>query len=128
MPNKPSRAAGSGAHRKLDAWKLGMDLVEEIYRLSRDFPTDERFGLTAQIRRAAVSIPSNVAEGDQRWTSADKRHFAIVARGSVAEVETQLEIAVRLDMIASASTGRAFELLDHLGRVLTNLRRFHERG
>jgi four helix bundle protein len=104
-----------------------MDLVEEIYRVSALFPADERFGLTAQIRRAAVSIPSNIAEGSQRTSSSDKRHFAVMARGSVAEVETQLEIAERLGMVASEACDRAFSLLDTLGRQLTNLRRAHER-
>jgi four helix bundle protein len=128
MPTKKKSSYGSGMHRKLIAWQLGMDLVEEIYRLSNQFPADERFGLTAQIRRAAVSIPSNVAEGDQRATKPDKRNFALIARGSVAEVETQLEIAVRLEMVADEETERAFELLDHVGRVLTNLRRAYERS
>jgi four helix bundle protein len=105
-----------------------MDLVTEIYRVSGAFPKDERCGLSAQIRRAAVSIPSNVAEGNQRTSSADKRHFAVVARGSVAEVETQLEIAVRLEMVPAEATEQAFELLDHLGRLLTNLRRAHEQA
>src|SRR4051812_44910709 len=118
---------GSGTHRKLTAWQLGMDLVQEIYRLSTGFPSDERFGLTAQIRRAAVSIPSNVAEGNERATAADKRHFTVIARGSVAEVETQLELAVRLEMIEGERTQHAFELLDHVGRVLTNLARSYER-
>lgn len=115
-------------HRKLTAWQLGMDLVEEIYRLSRRFPSDERFGLTAQIRRAAMSIPSNLAEGHQRLGHAEKRHFVTVARGSAAEVETQLEIAVRLEMIAADAAEDAFELLDHIGRTLTNLRRAYERS
>jgi four helix bundle protein len=128
MLTKKKSSYGSGMHRKLIARQLGMDLVEEIYRLSQRFPRDERFGLTAQIRRAAVSIPSNVAEGDQRATKADKRHFALIARGSVAEVETQLEIAARLEMIPDDDTERAFELLDHVGRVLTNLRRAYERS
>ena len=127
MTNKPRRTHGSGEHRKLVAWQLGMDLTEEIYSLSRRFPREEMFGLTAQIRRASVSIPSNIAEGDQRSSVLDKRHFVVVARGSVAEVETQLELAVRLEMISPDVVDRAFELLDHLGRVLTNLRRSYEK-
>jgi four helix bundle protein len=103
-----------------------MELVQAIYVVSASFPRDERFGLTAQIRRASVSIPSNIAEGNQRTSAADKRHFAVVARGSVAEVETQLEIAVRLEMISPEQAASAFNLLDRLGRLLTNLRRAHE--
>ena len=128
MTKQQAVSFGSGSHRRLVAWQLGKDLVEHIYRLSSAFPADERFGLTAQIRRAAVSIPSNIAEGNQRVSSADKRHFATVARGSVAEVETQLEIAIRLKMTSAESTEEAFELLDHPGRALTNLRRAHERS
>ena len=76
-----------------------MDLVEMIYHVTKDFPTDERYGLTSQLRRAAVSIPSNIAEGQARHSTAEFKNFLSIARGSLAEVETQLLIARRLNYI-----------------------------
>jgi four helix bundle protein len=98
-----------------------MDLVQEIYAISAAFPKDERFGLTAQIRRAAVSVPSNIAEGNERPGHADQKRFLAIARGSIAEVETQLEIAVRLGFVAATRAAAAFELLDHTARLITRL-------
>ncbi len=86
-------------HKELDVWKKSMDLVEEIYRVSKDFPSHELYGLTNQIRRAAVSIPSNIAEGSGRKGDKELLQFLSVALGSLAEVETQLLIAVRLGYI-----------------------------
>ena len=101
-----------------------MDLVETIYRVTNSFPREERFGLTSQLRRAAVSAPSNLAEGNERTSKSDKRHFVVVARGSVAEMETQLEISLRLGFVEEGpSIDEAFDQLDHLGRMLTKLRR-----
>ena len=76
-----------------------MDTVVDTYRMSQAFPPEERFGLTSQVRRAAVAIPRNIAEGHDRLGPGEYRRFVSVARGSVAEVETQLEIGVRLDFI-----------------------------
>ena len=86
-------------HKDLDVWKKAMDLVEEIYRISKDFPSNEQYGLTTQIRRAAVSIPSNIAEGSGRKGDKELLQFLSVALGSLAEVETQILIAVRLEYI-----------------------------
>ncbi|MEP6260324.1 MAG: four helix bundle protein [Gillisia sp.] len=83
-------------HKELDVWKKAMDLVEEIYRISKEFPDHEKYGLTNQIRRAAVSIPSNIAEGSGRKSDKELLQFLSVALGSLAEAETQLLIAVRL--------------------------------
>ena len=99
-----------------------MDLVERIYQVSAGFPKVEQFGLTSQIRRAAVSIPSNIAEGNDRSSRVDQQRFLTMARGSVAEVETQLEISVRLGFVSSEVAGPAFELLDHVSRLVTRLR------
>jgi four helix bundle protein len=79
--------------RKLEVWKIGRDFAVACYRLTGGFPEDERFGLVAQIRRAAVSIPSNIAEGVGRDTDAELLRFVRIALGSLNEVETQLEIA-----------------------------------
>ena len=83
-------------YKKLVVWQKAMELVEVLYRLTKKFPADERYGITSQIRRAAISIPSNIAEGCYRRSRAEFRHFLIIAYGSGAELETQLEISRRL--------------------------------
>ncbi|MDT0645923.1 four helix bundle protein [Zunongwangia sp. F260] len=91
------------SHKDLTVYKTSIDLVVYIYQFSRDFPDAEKFGLTSQIRRAAVSIPSNIAEGAARGSKKDFSRFLYIALGSLAEVETQLEIAERLDFIMKNS-------------------------
>ena len=83
--------------RELVVWQRAMELTVAIYRLTRDFPREEQFGLTSQIRRSAVSIPSNIAEGQGRVSTGEFRQFLGMARGSNCEVETQLEIARSLE-------------------------------
>jgi four helix bundle protein len=91
-------------HKDLEAWRIAMDMVSQVYLLSGSFPENERYGLTSQMRRAAVSVPSNIAEGQARGlTRAGLNHFAI-ALGSLAELETQVEIAVRLGFVTSEAT------------------------
>lgn len=107
----------------MDAWNRAMDLVIHIYELTKRFPRDELFGLTAQMRRAAISIPSNIAEGNQRRTIADRRRFIATAQGSLSEMETQIEISSRLGYVTDQQFLHAIELTDHLGRMLTNLYR-----
>src|SRR5438552_14165256 len=85
------------SYKDLEAWQLGMDFAEAVYTLTRTFPREELFGLTSQLRRAAVAIPSNVAEGHRHGTNA-YRHYIIMALGSQAECETQLELASRLKL------------------------------
>ncbi len=84
------------SYSDLEVWQRGVDLVELIYKLTQSFPSEEKFGLTAQIRRAAVSIPSNIAEGWGRDSTKEYVHFVRIARSSLFEVETQLIIAHRL--------------------------------
>jgi len=91
------------SHKDLDVWKRSMDLVTEVYKLTQKWPVEEKYGLTAQLRRAAVSIPSNIAEGSARGSTADFSRFLNIAQGSLAEVETQLEIACRVDLVDRAS-------------------------
>ena len=86
-------------HKQLDVWKTAMDLVEEIYKISSKFPNEERYGLTSQMRRAAVSIPSNIAEGAGRKGDKELLQFVSIAIGSLSELETQYLIAVRLDYL-----------------------------
>ncbi len=86
-------------HKDLDVWKKSMILVTDIYKISNDFPSSELYGLTSQIRRAAVSIPSNIAEGAARKGDKELIQFISIALGSLAEIETQYFIAVRLNYI-----------------------------
>ncbi len=89
-------------HKNLDLWREAMDLVVDIYDLTKDFPRDEEFGLKSQLRRAAVSVPSNIAEGLTRNTKADKLHFLNIANGSLSEIDTQIEISFRLKYIPNS--------------------------
>ena len=104
------------AHQRLEVWHDAMLLVETIYRYSSKFPADERFGLTAQMRRAAVSIPSNMAEGAARASLPDYLRFLSFARGSLSEVDTQIQLANRLGFVAEDS-----ELSAQLERVAAKL-------
>src|SRR5215510_5282912 len=82
--------------RDLRVWQAGMDLVEQVYLLTQQFPKHEMYGLASQMQRAAISIPSNIAEGHTRTHSKEYLHHLSIARGSLAELQTQLEIALRL--------------------------------
>lgn len=106
-------------HEQLETWKVSMNLVKSVYDLTAGFPPEERFGLSQQMRRAAVSIPSNVAEGAARSHAKEYLHFLAIARGSLAELETQLQIAVMLGF--ADADNPAFQLADHTGRLLTGL-------
>jgi four helix bundle protein len=88
--------------RDLDVWRLGLDLAEAVYQCTSSFPKSEFFGLTAQMRRAAVSVPSNIAEGRARSSTKEFLQFLSIALGSLAELETQFELAVRLGYTDSA--------------------------
>ena len=96
-------------HTKLEAWKEAVELTFEIYELTKSFPKEEIYGLTSQIRRAVVSIPSNIAEGCARNSSAETIHFLYIATGSLAELETQLIISNRLGYMSDIS-----EIMKHI--------------
>ena len=100
-----------------------MEIVIEIYNLTRAFPPEERFGLSAQLRRAAVSIPSNIAEGHSRLGAAEFRRFVSIARGSVGEIETQIAVAVALSFIAADETAPLSSQLERLSKMLFGLYR-----
>ena len=100
---------------------MGIALVKDIYSLTESFPKEEQFGLTAQMRRAAVSIPSNIAEGFRRHHNNEFRQFLYVVLGSCAEVETQTIIAKGLGFIRQGTEEPLLEKLDHIGRMTTNL-------
>jgi four helix bundle protein len=106
--------------RDLQAWQLGIDLAAMVYAATAHFPTDERFGLTAQARRAAVSIPSNVAEGQSRPQGAFINHLSI-ALGSHAELETLVILAVRLDYLTPDQAEPLLEQLRRTGRCIQAL-------
>ena len=105
----------------LIVWKKAMTLVTEIYRITRELPKDELFGLTSQLRRAAVSIPSNIAEGQGRLSKGEFRVFLGNARGSLSELETQVLIARNLDFIGEIEADRLLEMANEVGRTLNGL-------
>ena len=90
-------------HKNLEAWKKAMDLVEEIYRITSKFPKEEMYGLTSQLRRASVSVPSNIAEGATGRTNTDFARFLTMSLGSLSEIDTQIEISFRLKYIDGVS-------------------------
>jgi four helix bundle protein len=107
--------------RNLDVWQESMTLVEDIYRVSKAFPADERFGLTAQLRRAAVSVPSNIAEGARRKRRRAFLHHLDIALGSQGEVDVQLEIADRLGYCSGTQVVALQERVARIGRMLNGL-------
>ena len=106
-------------HEQLDAWKFSMELAKAVYQMTATFPAEERYGLSQQMRRAAVSIPSNIAEGAGRNGAKEYLHFIGVARGSLAELETQMQLAVILGF--TTADHAAFDLADRAGKLLTGL-------
>ena len=100
-----------------------MELAQHVYALANALPADERFGLAQQLKRAAVSVPSNIAEGHARGATRDFCRFLSIARGSVAEVETQMELAVRIGLLEPVHVGPVVEKCDKLGRILRGLRK-----
>jgi four helix bundle protein len=105
-------------HEQLRVWKLAIDLVVEVYELTGHMPGDERFGLVAQMRRAAISVPSNIAEGAARGSRADFARFVRIARGSLAELDTHMIIAERLSL---TSCGLIRERVKVLATMLSGL-------
>ena len=108
-------------YKDLIAWQKGMDLVVSVYRLTASFPTDERFGLIAQTRRAAVSVPSNIAEGYGRSSKRDYMRFLGIARGSANELETQLLAASRLGFASQSDTAPVLSLVNETQRIISGL-------
>jgi four helix bundle protein len=110
-------------YKELIVWQRGIDLVVASYKCTQRFPTHERFSLTQQLRRAAVSIPSNIAEGQGRFHRAEFLHHIAFARGSLQELETLLVIAARLGYVTAESLEEIWKLCEEVGRLLAGLRR-----
>jgi len=108
-------------YRDLIVWQKAMDLVLAIYKISKNFPKEETYCLTSQIRRAAISIPSNIAEGQGRRTKPDFRNFLSIAYGSLREVETQITIAQRLGYTDTATIEQVMNITSEVGRLINAL-------
>ncbi len=113
-------------HKDLDVWKSGIGLVKNVYENTRKFPDDERYGLSSQMRRAAVSIPSNIAEGAGRGSKKEFVHFLYISLGSLSELETQVIVAGELDYINDIT--KLLEKVEILRRKLLNLIKFHKKA
>jgi four helix bundle protein len=117
MNNKPQ------SYRDLLVWQKGIELAKLLYPLTAKLPSEEKFGLVSQIRRAAVSVPSNIAEGQARHTTGEFIQFISHAEGSAAELDTQLYLAVELGFCAPNDASPSIALIDEIRRMLNSLRR-----
>lgn len=108
-------------YRELKIWQLGIELVKKIYKLTEGLPKHELYGLSSQMRRSAVSIPSNIAEGFRKYYNNDYRQFLYVSLGSCAELETQITIAKELNYASEDAESELLEMLDHICRMISNL-------
>ena len=108
-------------HRRLDVWQKSMEFVEQIYKLTSSFPKNEEYGLTGQMKRAAISIPSNIGEGAARNTKKGFVHFLYVASGSASEIDTQLELACRLGYLSDNIKSDLDNELEAISKMLSSL-------
>lgn len=108
-------------HKRLDVWKLGSEFVKEIYEMTESFPKTEIYGITNQLRRAAVSIVSNIAEGASKSSSTERKRYYSIARSSLVEVDTQLEIAILLCYLPNDKAETLEKKVKSLFAMLTNL-------
>jgi four helix bundle protein len=111
------------SYRELIVWQKAMDLVMVVYQLTCSFPHEEQYALGSQLRRAAISIPSNIAEGQGRNTTRDFQKYLSIAYGSLQEVETQILIALRLKYINEADSDDAMQQCSEVGRLINGLAR-----
>lgn len=111
------------SYKDLVVWQKGIALAKVVYRITQAFPTDEKFGLDSQMRRAAISIPSNIAEGQARHTTGEFIQFISHAEGSLAELDTQLILGLELQFCRDRASSPVFELIGELRRMLKVLRR-----
>ena len=106
-------------HKNLNVWKKGVLLVKEVYLITRKFPLDEKYGLISQLRRSSVSVPSNIAEGASRKSEKDRKRFYEIARSSLVELDTQIEIAIELEFINNNETEKNEKLANELFAMLS---------
>jgi four helix bundle protein len=118
----------TSSYRKLDVWQKAMDLLVECYRTSKEFPREELYGLTSQLQRAAVSVPANIAEGQGREHRKEFLHHLSIAHGSVAELETHLQIAERLGYLNSGEVQSLLTRSEEIGRMINGLRKSLRQG
>lgn len=111
------------SHHDLSVWQLGMDLTEAVYAITEGFPKQETYGLTSQLRRAAASVPANIAEGNGRDSTKDYLRHLSIAVGSLCEVETFLQLAVRLRYADATKINPLLDMLNEEGRMLKGLQR-----
>ncbi len=110
-------------HHKLDVWRKSLDLVKQVYEVTSLFPSDEKFGLASQMRRAAVSIPSNVAEGAALNSHKQFIHFLHTAQGSAAELETQIFISQELGFLTERMSKELLEKLETISKMISGIQR-----
>ena len=108
-------------HKSLEVWRASIELVAEVYRVTAKFPSEELYGLTSQLRRASVSVPSNIAEGSARRSTKDRKRFHEIARSSLVEVDTQLEISLVLGFLAQEDAEMLSGRINHVFAMLTRL-------
>jgi four helix bundle protein len=111
------------SYKDLFVWQKGIELAKVVYRLTRSYPNEEKFGIVAQMRRAAISIPSNLAEGQARHTTGEFIQFISHSEGSVAELDTQLILSIELKLCSGTDAESAFGLISELRKMLNVLRR-----
>ena len=109
------------AHRKLDLWQKSVDFVVDVYEVTKTYPVEERYGLISQIRRAAASIPANIAEGAARKSDKEFIHFLSNAQGSASEVDTHFYISLKLGYLNEANHNTLDQKLNDIGRMITGL-------
>lgn len=109
------------SYRDLIVWQKAMVAATETYTLTKSMPMDERYGLSSQMRRAAISIPSNIAEGSKRSSKKDYRHFLRIAFGSTAELETQIELGIRLMYFSRMGSSMINDLLSEISKMLQSM-------
>lgn len=120
--------SGIQSYRDLRVWQLAMDVAEKCYRLTRQFPKDELYGMTSQIRRSAASVAANIAEGHGRNGRSEYMRFLRVAQGSLKELETHLTLASRVGLVSDSAIAEVLEQSEGLGKMLRALIRSLEKG
>lgn len=107
--------------KELKVWQKGIEIVKDIYEITKCFPKEEVYGLTTQMRRCAISVPSNIAEGFRRYHAKEYKQFLYIALGSIAELETQIVIAKEIGLIEDSTLNSVNEKLDHTSKILSSL-------